>query len=184
MAAAEGGPALARAVPPAGVGALFQVGYVVPDLDAALDFFSERLGGPPFLVLRAPELVDETFHGQPFHPRQDLAFGYRGHLQVELIEPTDGGDESTYTQFLERHPQGGLHHTAAHVQSLEQGLEALGLRPEHLIQTGRFGAGTRFGYVEEGQPTGSLFELIELDEGGLGMFEALRSGETGGGDAA
>lgn len=174
-------PAVHQAAPPPSTGALFQVGYVVPDLDAALDFFSERLDGPPFLVLRSPELEDETFHGVPFHPRQDLAFGYRGHLQIELIQPTDGGDESTYTQFLERHPQGGVHHTAARVADLRQGVRDLGLAEDALVQTGRFGPGTRFGYVDLADPTGALFELIELDEGGLGMFEALRRGELGDG---
>ena len=173
-------PALERAAPTSSTGALFQVGYVVPDLDAALDFFSERLPGPPFLVLRAPELEDETFHGVPFHPRQDLAFGYRGHLQVELIAPTDGGDESSYTQFLDRNPRGGVHHTAARVESLHQGVRDLGLEPDAFVQTGRFGPATRFGYVDLTDPTGALFELIELDEGGVGMFEALRRGEIGG----
>ena len=145
-----------------------------------MDVYEQRLGAAPFLVLRAPELLDEELRGQPYHPRQDLAFGYVGHLQLELIQPVAGGDASTYTEYLERHPEGGVHHTAIHVADLDEGLQALGLGRQDVLQSGRFGAGTRFAYVDAAGATGTLLELIELDDGGTGMFEGLHRGELGG----
>lgn len=148
----------------------------MPDLDAALDFYENRLGASPFMVFRGPELEDETFHGTPCKPRQDLAFGYVGHLQFELICPTDGGDESSYTQFLDRHPGGGIHHTAMVVERLETGLQAIGLSEDDVIQHGRFGADTRFAYVEA-PGTGALLELIQLDGPTHELFDSLRRGK-------
>ena len=170
--------ALDRAVPPAGSTSFFQVGYVVPDLLRAVDFFTDTLGAPPFLVLEDVQLSDLTFHGRPFQPRDSLAFSYLGHLQFELIQPLEDSDESTYTQFLDRHPQGGIHHTALRVETIEQGLHAIGATGDDVVQAGRFGEGTRFAYLDVASATGALVEIIELDATGLEMFEALRRGET------
>lgn len=155
--------------------AFSQVGYVVPDLDRALEYFVQRLGGGPFVVLRSPELWEETFHGRPFKPRQDLAFGNYGHVQYELICPT-GGDESTYTQFLDRNPAGGIHHTATVVADLEAGARAIGLTPADFVQTGRSGEGTQFAYLQT--PIGAYLELLVLDAPTRGLFDGLRRGEV------
>ena len=37
-----------------------------------------------------------------------MAFGYIGDMQFEIIEPVAG--KSTYSEFLERVPEGGVHH--------------------------------------------------------------------------
>ena len=104
------------------------------------------------------------------------AFGYLGNVQFELICPVDGGDESSYTQFLDRHPSGGVHHTAVQVDRLETGLEAIGPTERDVVQHGRFGADTRFGYVEA-PGTGALLELLQLDGPTHELFDALRRGE-------
>lgn len=176
MSTAAADAIIHRIAPPAGPTSFFQVGYVVPDLQNALDFFTERLGTQGFLVMKDAQLDDQMYYGKPFAPRQDLAFSYAGHLQFELIHPIDGGDESCYTTFLDAHPAGGLHHTAVLVESFAAGLEQIGAEPSEVIQSGRFGEGTRFGYVDAA-PTGALLEIIELDEGGAGMFEQLRLGQ-------
>ena len=168
---------LGRATPPPGTSSFFQVGYVVPDLQNALDFFSERLKAQPFLVMKDAQLSDQTFHGEPFSPRQDLAFGYAGDLQFELIHPIDGGDESVYTRFLDRNPDGGIHHTAVRVDDLDRGVVDIGAKPEDVVQTGRFGRGTRFGYVDVTSNTGALIELIQIDDDTLVIFDRLRRGE-------
>ncbi len=44
-------------------GKLFQFGYVVPDLDAALAHFNNRLGAPRFMVLREIVVQNGWFRG-------------------------------------------------------------------------------------------------------------------------
>jgi catechol 2,3-dioxygenase-like lactoylglutathione lyase family enzyme len=166
-----------RAAPPAGTTSFFQVGYVVPDLAAAIGFFTETLGAPPFFVIEDVELSDLYFRGKPFAPRESIAFAYLGHLQFELVQPLAGGDPSTYTEFLDRNPGGGVHHVATHVATIEQGLADLGLDESAIVQTGRFGEATRFAYLDIATPTGAMLEIVQLDEPALQMFEALRRGE-------
>ena len=169
-----------RAVPPTGPSSFFQVGFVVRDLAAAVAFYTQRLGAQPFVIIEDAQLSDQELRGTPFAPRQSLAFGYMGHLQVELIQPLEGGDASLYTEFLDERPQGGLHHTAVHVADIEHGLRDIGAGAADVLQSGRFGEATRIAYVDVAAPTGALLELIQLDEGGLDMFEATRAGGAGG----
>lgn len=164
-----------RIAPPPSPTSFWHVGYVVPDLDAALDVFEERLGSLPFLVFREPEIADETVDGKPCKPRQSLAFGYAGNLGFEVIAPLDGGDESSYTRFLDEHPQGGMHHTAIMVERFEDGLRDLGMTADDVVQYGRFNEDTRFGYVPA-PGLGTYLEVIQFDAGTRQLFEDLRQG--------
>jgi catechol 2,3-dioxygenase-like lactoylglutathione lyase family enzyme len=168
---------LDRALPPPGLTSFYQVGIVVPDLEAAIAFYTETLKAPPFLVLADVDLDDEIFEGRPFAPRTSLAFSYLGNLQIELCQPLEGGDESVYTQFLDRVPAGGVHHMATRVATIEGALGELGRTRDDIVQSARAG-GTRFAYLDIAAPTGLMVEIVELDEGGVGMFEALLRGET------
>jgi catechol 2,3-dioxygenase-like lactoylglutathione lyase family enzyme len=170
--------ALDRALPPPGLTGFYQVGFVVPDLAAAMAFYTETLKAPPFLVLEDVELEDEMFEGRPFAPRTSIAFSYLGHLQIELCQPLEGGDESAYTRFLDQHPAGGVHHTAVRVPTIDEALRQLGATPADIVQSGRAG-GTRFAYLDVARATGIMLEIVEIDEGGISMFEALLRGEIG-----
>jgi hypothetical protein len=49
-----------------------------------------------------------------------MAFGYVGDVQFEVIEPVAG--KSTYSEFLDRVPAGGVHvHVASHQRDCRGG---------------------------------------------------------------
>jgi hypothetical protein len=89
-------------------GTLFQIGYVVPSLDAALAHLNAKLGAPRFMVLREIVVENGWFRGAPATINQSMAFGYVGDVQYEVIEPVAG--KSTYSEFLDRVPAGVVHH--------------------------------------------------------------------------
>ena len=55
-----------------------QIGFVVPDVHKAIDFFKNKLGVPEFLFIEKPELQEETYLGKPAPLRLHLAFGQFG----------------------------------------------------------------------------------------------------------
>ena len=92
-------------------------------------FFKDKLGVPQFLFIEKPELQDETYLGKPAPLRLHLAFGWCGDMQVELIQPIAG--VSTYSNFLDRNPQGGIHHYGIEIPNYAAGvkeMEAAGFR--------------------------------------------------------
>src|ERR687886_2582374 len=79
---------------------LHHVGYVVPDLDRAIAFFTETLGMPLTTRVAAPHMGLEIGVFR-------LGDGSTG---VELMKPTT--HTGMYADFLRANPNGALHHVA------------------------------------------------------------------------
>lgn len=95
---------------PISVRSLSHVGIAVPDLDAAMRLFRERFGA--------------TISGPYENTAQKVRLAYveLSNAKVELIAPL--GPDSPLHRFLERHPQGGLHHLALGVADANEAAEA------------------------------------------------------------
>lgn len=66
-------------------GNVFQIGYVVPEIHAAVRFFKDKMGVPHFLVKEDIQGQEQTYRGKPGDFRHSIAFGYAGDVQIELI---------------------------------------------------------------------------------------------------
>ena len=86
-----------------------QNGYVVRDLDRAIDAWL-ALGVGPWFVLPHLTQSGSTYRGSPSDPTVSMAFANSGDLQVELITPEDDVP-SVYREFLDAGHE-GLHHHA------------------------------------------------------------------------
>jgi len=93
---------------------LFQVAYVVRDIQEAQRFFSQTLGGPRFFVIENITFREYTYRGQPVEARQHTAFGYAGTMQIELIQPISG--ENTASELLRQQGM-GVHHLGIQVHA-------------------------------------------------------------------
>jgi methylmalonyl-CoA/ethylmalonyl-CoA epimerase len=145
---------------------VFQVGYVVPDLDAAQAFFVERMGSGEFMTIREAPITDRVFRGAPTPGAlEHVSFAYVGDLQVEVIQPVAG--RNSYSEFLEANPQGGLHHVGTRTDDYDRAIADLG-GEQAVVHSGSFGD-TRFAYLDGG-PLGALMEIIYTQE----MFANLR----------
>ncbi len=153
-------------------GTLFHIGYVVPNLDRALAYFNDRLGAPRFMAFREVPVENATFRGSPAAISHSMAFGYVGDMQIEVIEPLSG--HSTYAEFLNRVPAGGVHHLADRVDDYDRAVSALEMRGYTLVQSGTFGR-TRFGYFEAGDDIGTVTEIVHLDADTVAIFERIRT---------
>jgi methylmalonyl-CoA/ethylmalonyl-CoA epimerase len=153
-------------------GKLFQFGYVVPNLDAALAHFNNRLGAPRFMVLREIVVQNGWFRGSTAPINHSMAFGYIDDVQFEIIENISG--KSTYSEFLDRVPDGGIHHLGYSVDNYDAATKDLEARGYKLVQRGTFGD-TKFGYYESPDDIGTLTEIIYLDANVQDMFANLKA---------
>jgi hypothetical protein len=153
---------------------VFQIGYVVPDLHAAIGFFKQTLGVRDFLVWENLVLEQQTYKGNPADNVQSIAFGYLGDMQVELIQPLSG--ESTYSAYLRQNPQGGVQHLGILVDDFDAAVTAMTERGFKVVQSGCHGA-TRLAYFDTGAAGGALTEIITIAPGELAMFERFKRGE-------
>lgn len=153
-------------------GKLFQVAYVVPNLDAGLAHLNNRLGAPRFMIFRNIMVENAWYRGGPAEINHSMAFGYIGDVQFEIIENVAG--KSTYSEFLERVPQGGVHHLGYSVDDYDAATSGLQARGYSLVQRGTFG-GTKFGYFESPDDPGTVTEIIYLDPNVQTMFANLKA---------
>jgi hypothetical protein len=151
-------------------GGFFQVAFVTTDLDRFLQSIGDDLGADRFFVIRDAQVTDQTYRDEPCDARQDLAFGYAGTLQFEVIQPLSG--VSSYSEFLSAHPQGGLHHTGILVDDYDEAVAELS-KTCTKVQTGRVGE-TRFAYFDLLGTLGEYIEVLQLGEDFVELFERIR----------
>jgi hypothetical protein len=142
-----------------------QLAYILKPggLDAALDFWINVMGAGPFYRGVFP-LAEQVHKGQPTNQECEVACGYHGDMQIELID-TIGDAPGPYNDFLATCPEppvGGLYH---HVM-LEQGdYDVLVARMLAQGCTTAFdaknGAGDRMCYLDATATTGGYIEIIE-----------------------
>ena len=151
---------------------VFQIGFVVPDIRRGMTFFKDKLGVPEFLFIEKPELQDETYLGKSAPLRLQLAFGWCGDTQVELIQPISG--VSTYSNFLDHNPRGGMHHYAIEVPDYSKAVKEMEARGFTLVQSGRHNE-TRFGYFDTTAAIGALTEVVYLQPDERAFMHGLKA---------
>jgi catechol 2,3-dioxygenase-like lactoylglutathione lyase family enzyme len=136
-----------------------QLGFVVPDLEAAIRHWHRRMGLGPFFVLSHVQFAELYYRGEPADVDMNVALAQWGEVQVEVIQQFNAAP-SIYSDFAGR-ARGGLQHVGVMTDSLDEHLarlRPLGIEP---VQWGSTGNGIRFAYVDTDEVPGSMVELIE-----------------------
>ena len=140
-------------------GDIRQLGYVVRDLAPAVDAWSRELRVGPWTIIRNITLRS-VYRGEPSEPLIDIALGYRGQMQIELIEQRNDAP-SPYRPYIERGHY-GLHHTAFLSERIDADVsraESAGLQ---VVCDIRMPMGGRYVYLQsEGLGPGLYIELLE-----------------------
>jgi hypothetical protein len=88
-----------------------QLGYVVTDLDVAVQYWVNTMGAGPFFLIKHCALKNQHLRGRPVDVDVDvdIALGNNGDVQIELIFQRNSEVASVYN---ESSPSGhvGLHH--------------------------------------------------------------------------
>jgi len=161
-------------------GPVMQLGFVVPDIEAAARHWGS-LGAGPFFLLEHLSYAECSFLGEPLHMDMSVAVGQWGEVQVELIQQHDDVP-SIYTSF-DGSRSGGLQHVGVMTDSVSEHLARLephGIRP---VQQGSTANGIRFAYVNTdrlpGAHPGGMIELIERGSAIEGFFALVKRASVG-----
>lgn len=171
---------MAGTEPHAAFGPPMQLGFVVPDLEAAVRHWT-CLGVGPFFLLEHIEFAECRFRGQPVKIDLSVAVGQWGAVQVELIRQHDAVP-SIYTTF-DGSRAGGLQHVGVMTDSVADQLLRLGRLGIEPVQSGSTANGIRFAYVNTdvlpGAHPGGMIELIERGPAIDGFFRLVRDSSVG-----
>jgi methylmalonyl-CoA/ethylmalonyl-CoA epimerase len=91
---------------------LAQIGWVVPDIDAAVKFLSSalRIAGFPKPVHVNAQDLKMTYYGRVVAGEWLTAQTYNGGTFIELVQPLSG--QSMFHDYLAQYPAGGTQHLA------------------------------------------------------------------------
>ena len=130
------------------IGNLNHIAIAVPDLDQAVSFYQNVLGGK----VSTPDDLPE--HGVT------TVFVDLGNTKLELLHPL--GENSPIAKFLEKNPAGGIHHFCLEVDDVtiaSRVLQEKGIRPLGEPKIGAHGKPVIFLH-----PKDCLGCLVELED--------------------
>lgn len=131
------------------IGRLNHVAIAVPDLEAAMAVYREKLGAQ----VSAPQALPE--HGVT------VSFVTLPNTKVELLEPL--GEDSTIKTFVEKNPRGGMHHLCFEVQDIEAAVAKLTAEGARVLGKVKIGAhGKPVVFVHPADFLGTLIELEQV----------------------
>jgi methylmalonyl-CoA/ethylmalonyl-CoA epimerase len=140
-----------------------QVCLIVEDLDKAVEAYWKWFGiGPWYIYTYGKPLVKEmTYRGEPGNYRMRLALARLGPIQLELVQPLEGG--SVYAEAVEKHGY-GLHHLGILVEDLVSAVaqaEAAGLTVTMTGAGHGLDGDGGYAYLDTENEIGTTLELFE-----------------------
>ena len=163
-------------------GEIRQVAYLVPDIEAAMDYWTGVLGvGPWYYNPRVP-IRNYTYRGERYEPHNSVALANAGGLQIELLQ-TRNDVPSMYRDFL-RAGHRGAQHVAYWTENFDADLERAEEAGFRVCMSGEVGDKGRFVYFEEGAAhpgahPGSVIELSEVAGPKGKLFKLIRDAAVG-----
>jgi hypothetical protein len=155
------------------LGEIRQAGYVVPDIEAAMEYWSSVLGIGPFFYAERVPIVNYRYRGEAHDVHNSVALANSGPLQVELIQMRSD-TPSMYRDFV-RAGNWGLQHVAYWTQSYDADLERLMARGFEPVMSGEVGENGRFIYFDtEKHHPGTVIELSEVAGPKGELFRKIR----------
>ncbi|MFD8247307.1 VOC family protein [Nocardia sp. NPDC059691] len=153
-------------------GPIFQLAWVVHDIEAAEREFTESYGVDKWVRMPRMRFGPDScsYRGAPADYTIDSSLGYAGGQQLELIAPVSGAN--LYTEALERSGP-GLHHIAWVPDDFDAALaEALAGGAEIVQHCAIAEIGMEFVYLAGGS-LGSYVELLRLPADARALFDTM-----------
>ncbi|NYT58113.1 VOC family protein [Alcaligenaceae bacterium] len=154
-------------------GEIRQLGYVVKDIEAAMEYWSNTLGVGPWYYNPKVPIKNYRYRDEIYEPHNSVALANSGFVQVELIQCRNDVP-SMYRDFLQA-GNTGLQHVAYWTESYDNDLARLvaqGFRP---VMSGEVGERGRFVYFDTEYHPGTVIELSEVAGPKGKLFDLIRN---------
>jgi catechol 2,3-dioxygenase-like lactoylglutathione lyase family enzyme len=153
-------------------GEIRQLGYVVPDIEAAMDYWTRELGVGPFFYNPRVPIENYRYRGESHVPHNSVALANSGALQVELIQCRNAVP-SMYKDFTDA-GHSGLQHVAYWTSDYDADLARLTAEGFEPVMSGEVGTRGRFVYFDTEYHPGTVIELSEVAGPKGEMFRLIR----------
>ncbi|MGI4814363.1 MAG: VOC family protein [Janthinobacterium lividum] len=159
-------------------GPVTQNGYVVEDLDAAIDNWTRVLGIGPFFKFPVG-FESYCYRGKEISPTPELmvAIGNSGNLQIELIQQTNDAP-SQYLDFL-RECGPGLQHLSVWTESYEADLERFKSLGYEIDLAAKLKGAGRVVFYDTGVHAGAMMEVLEFLPSSQAVMKFVREAAIG-----
>lgn len=159
------------------LGPIRQLGFVVPDIEAAMQHWSEVMGVGPFFYNPQVPIEDYRYDGESHQPHNSVALANAGYVQVELIQCRNDVP-SMYRDFTSA-GNWGLQHTAYWTEDYDRDLQAMQDEGFRIRMSGKVGDNGRFAYFDRETHPGTVIELSEVKGPKGRMFQLIREASEG-----
>jgi hypothetical protein len=154
-------------------GSVRQVGYVVRDIESAMQGWLSIGVGPWFYREKSP-MTEFSYHGKPSNfPEISIALANSGDMQIELIQQRNNAP-SLYLDMLEKGRE-GVQHIAywidGNFDAWKSELLVAGFEEGH---AGRIGSSGRFAYLINKSLPDTIIEISEMTGGKGERFKKIR----------
>ena len=154
-------------------GPSIQNAFVPKDFDAALTYWTKKMGVGPFFLMPHVRLDDQRYRGAPSDMDFDVCIGYWGDTQVELIRQHNDAP-SIYKDWLHAARE-GLHHTLQVVTDMDEARGVVAGLGGVVLQEGRIPGGGEVIYVDLGGGPGTIVELLKPGLDGRPFFDMMKN---------
>lgn len=154
-------------------GEVRQIGYVVPDIEAAMRHWYETLGIGPWFY--AEKIVDQNayYKGRPSPIERSVALANSGFIQMELVQQRNRAP-SMYLDFIDAGLT-GVQHFAYWTTTFDEHMARATAAGMKVGMGGQVGSNGRYVYFEcdAGNP-GTVIELSEVSGSKGALFKKIR----------
>lgn len=151
-------------------GRLNQIAYMVPNLDAAIDWWTQVMEVGPFFVFPGFDMVRSDYRGMDHKVEFGAAVSFSGDLMVELIEPRG---PSIFQEFL-ADGRTGVHHLCVFADSMAETQAWIESKGGKRLQGAAFGDGSEIAYFAMTDDESIILEVGALKPEVIGLFDMIR----------
>ena len=158
-------------------GSIYQVAYLVPDLEQAAAQWASLTGAGPFTEFAHFEFIDPRHPGKPVEIDLSIALGFSAGLCVELMVQHDDRP-SIYRDWQDQKGY-GLHHIAILAEDYPAAIDEWAKKGAPAVFEAGFGADTHLAYLDTRDTLGCYLEIVEFTEFVQGALNGLRDANDG-----
>lgn len=151
--------------------AIIQVAYTVPDINAAIGEWIDKLGVGPWFIVDRIGGSGTTYRGNPGTAEFTVGMAYSGNMLYELVQTLDD-NPSIYKEARERDGY-GFHHFAVFRADARQSALNGEAEGRAIVFHSPTGEGGEVYFVESGAGLPGYIELVKDEPFTRSMFEKI-----------
>ena len=153
-------------------GPIRQMGYVVQDIEAAMQHWTRALRVGPFYYAEDAPIHDFSYRGAASDVRASIALSYSGNMQIALIQQRNEAP-SSFLDFLNA-GRTSLHHVGFFSRNFDRDLHRAREAGLDVVQTGVIGSRDgKFAILGSDDPVRTRPALIATSDSNLDLFRMV-----------